>query len=121
MTQPKDTTSDLKEDLWQAYLNEAKLHYPRISAADGLRNFIDNHIGDRIAGIENMSDEDPKKATLIAGAFMCIRSAGYVSAVVARTENQKAITLIIKESTYKKSYDVVKKISHPFISERICD
>ena len=119
MTEPKDTSSDLKEDLWQAYLNEAKLHYPKISAADGLRNSIDNHIGDRIAAIENMPDS-PKKTSLIAGAFMCIRSAGYVSAVVARTENQKAITLIIKESTYKKSYDTIKEISHPF-AERICD
>tara|TARA_R110001592_G_scaffold224215_2_gene479803 strand:+ start:233 stop:595 length:363 start_codon:yes stop_codon:yes gene_type:complete len=120
MSQPKGTTANFKEDLWQAYLNEAGIHYPKISPAPGLKEFINGHVGDRLTEIENMP-EGPDKDRIVAGAFVCVKSAGYISAMYARTEDTKSITLTLTESSYKKSYDVVKLIYHSFFGERICD
>lgn len=114
--------TDLENQLWEAFLTEARKFYPRVEAADNLEQHIRNHIGAGIASIENLPD-GPDRTTAVAGATVCVRSAGYVSAMIARAEpgQANARTLTLTESAYDQAFAIVKNIFHGVVGDRICD
>jgi len=104
--------SDLDEMLWDEYLDEARKFYPRIAVEDGLKDFIRGDIGARISTIDSRPD-GPQRTASIAGAKVCVRTGGYVSAMFARAEQGGgAITLKITEQNYRDAFKLVHSIFH---------
>ncbi|MEX2505646.1 MAG: hypothetical protein WD406_01775 [Pseudohongiellaceae bacterium] len=114
--------TDLEDTLWEEFLNEARKFYPRVDASDNLKQHIRQHIGAGIANIGSLP-EGPDRAAAVTGATVCVRSAGYLAAMVARAEPEQvdALTLLITESAYDEAYSIVKHIFHGIVGDRVCD
>ncbi|MDT8399891.1 MAG: hypothetical protein RQ899_14890 [Pseudomonadales bacterium] len=113
---------DLENQLWEEFLAEARKFYPRIEASDNLKQHIRNHTGAGIASIGSLPD-GPDRTAAVAGATVCVRSAGYISAMVARAEPEQvnARTLTLSVSAYDQAFVIVKDIFHGIVGDRICD
>lgn len=109
----------LEERLWNAYLDEACKYHANTSPNQTLKEYIRKDIGHRITAIDNLPDRTVRKEAIL-GAIICVRSAGYVSAMVARQESKDPTVITLTETAYELAFDIVRTIYHGVPGDRIC-
>ena len=88
-----------------------KKFHGKIEIPDEVKQIVENEKGGGISDIEAMPEGQQKTAS-ITGAKVCVRSGGYLAAMIARSKQGDAYRLTIDEDSYRKAHDYVQELFH---------